>query len=163
MTLTTHAMAGGAIAVLLPNHPYLAAGLAFSSHFILDAFPHWDYPLLSYRENTHNKMESNFHAQGNGFVMDLFKTGLDALLGLTIVWLWLASGSANRWPIIAAALAGILPDPLQFLYDKIRREPLVSLQKFHIWIHTNHRMKNLRFLSFFSQILFIFILLVFLG
>jgi hypothetical protein len=47
MILSTHAIVGGAVASLLPSHPVLVAVLGFASHFVIDAIPHWDYPLQS--------------------------------------------------------------------------------------------------------------------
>jgi hypothetical protein len=41
MTATAHALVAGAIARAVPN-PYLAIPLAITSHFIIDAIPHWD-------------------------------------------------------------------------------------------------------------------------
>ena len=47
LTLTTHAIVGAAIVHFMPSHPLAAVCLAFASHFLLDAFPHWDYPIWS--------------------------------------------------------------------------------------------------------------------
>jgi hypothetical protein len=47
MILSTHAIAGAAIASFLPSHPTAAFVLGFASHFVLDAIPHWDYPIRS--------------------------------------------------------------------------------------------------------------------
>ena len=46
LTLMTHAIVGAAIVGLVPAHPLLGLSLAFASHFILDALPHWDYPIV---------------------------------------------------------------------------------------------------------------------
>jgi hypothetical protein len=45
MILSTHAIVGGAIASLFPSHPILIAAAGFTSHLVIDAIPHWDYPL----------------------------------------------------------------------------------------------------------------------
>ena len=47
MILSTHAIVGAAIASFLPSHPTTAFVLGFGSHFVLDAIPHWDYPIKS--------------------------------------------------------------------------------------------------------------------
>ena len=47
MILSTHAFVGAAIASFLPSHPTTAFVLGFASHFVLDAIPHWDYPIRS--------------------------------------------------------------------------------------------------------------------
>lgn len=41
MTITAHALVGGAIAAAFPN-PTLAFALAVASHPLLDMIPHWD-------------------------------------------------------------------------------------------------------------------------
>src|SRR5215472_8085081 len=47
MILSTHAVVGAAIASFLPSHPMAAFAPGFASHFVLDAIPHWDYPIRS--------------------------------------------------------------------------------------------------------------------
>ena len=42
VTATAHAIVAGAIAQKFPD-PFLAPLLAFVSHFIMDAVPHWDF------------------------------------------------------------------------------------------------------------------------
>lgn len=72
--------------------------------------------------------------------MDLMKIGLDFLLGFALPFLFLKFlGVPLTYTIFLGAFAGMLPDGLQFLYWKIRREPLTSLQRFHHW---NHAKKN---------------------
>jgi hypothetical protein len=40
------------------------------------------------------------------------------------------------WVVALGAIAGMLPDPLQFAYSIYPKEPLKSLQSFHAWIHS---------------------------
>jgi len=47
MTLAAHSIVGGATVSLMPTHPVLGLCLAFARHFVLDAMPHWDYPMRS--------------------------------------------------------------------------------------------------------------------
>lgn len=42
MTFTAHAIVAGSIATKVSN-PLLISTLAFGSHFLLDAIPHWDF------------------------------------------------------------------------------------------------------------------------
>jgi hypothetical protein len=39
------------------------------------------------------------------------------------------------------AVAGMLPDPLQFVYSVYPREPFKSLQRFHSWIHSKKKLR----------------------
>lgn len=45
MLATTHVIAGAAIAVTLKN-PTLIIPAALASHLVLDAIPHWNFPLV---------------------------------------------------------------------------------------------------------------------
>jgi hypothetical protein len=47
MTLSTHAIVGGAIASLMPGQPVFAFIVGVASHFAIDAIPDVDYPLYS--------------------------------------------------------------------------------------------------------------------
>jgi hypothetical protein len=47
MTLTTHAIVGGALASLFQTQPIAAIAVGVASHFAIDAIPHWVY-LRSY-------------------------------------------------------------------------------------------------------------------
>lgn len=43
--------------------------------------------------------------------------------------------------IALGAIAGMLPDALQFVHSVYQREPLKSLQRFHSWIHSKRRLQ----------------------
>jgi hypothetical protein len=61
MTLTTHALLGAAAASLFPASPALAFAAGFASHFAADALPHWDYKILSKKENKEDKLDEHFN------------------------------------------------------------------------------------------------------
>lgn len=48
MLLTVHVIAGAAVGLGLPN-PLLSAPIAFATHLVLDAIPHWNYPVPKQR------------------------------------------------------------------------------------------------------------------
>jgi hypothetical protein len=150
MTLTTHAVVGAAIASLIPEHPVLVFCAAFASHFVIDAIPHWDYAIAS---SSINPKIGAVMKYDEAFFQDVLRIGTDALLGI-LLSLWLF-GSYHPWVVLLGACAGILPDPLQFIYTRWRHEPLVSLQRFHQWIHTNIRLRNLPALGIASQLIFL--------
>jgi len=137
MILSTHAIVGGAIACLLPSHPILVAVASFASHFAIDAIPHWDYPLKSIALG---RSANNRRLKMNGlFLRDLSFIGFDACVGLALaIWLFAVPGTA--WVVALGALAGMLPDPLQFVHSIWPREPLNSLQRFHGWIHSKRKL-----------------------
>ncbi len=133
--LTTHAIVGASVASLVPAHPFAAFVIGFSSHFALDAIPHWHYPTPSVHVDLKNKMNTDM-VMGRKFFMDMGKIGLDALLGILLSFFIFRSAYPQFFSVIFwGATGGILPDALQFLYWKFRHEPIKSLQRFHIWIH----------------------------
>jgi hypothetical protein len=138
MILCTHAIVGGAIASLFPSHPILVTAAGFASHFAIDAIPHWDYPL---RSISVGKTADNRRLKIDGsLVRDLALIGVDACVGLALaVFLFATPGTA--WVIGLGAIAGMLPDPLQFVHSVYPREPLRSLQRFHSWIHSKRRLR----------------------
>jgi|SRR6185312_11319873 hypothetical protein len=138
MILSTHAVVGAAIASLFPSHPVLAIAAAFASHFAIDAIPHWDYPLQSIAigngaDNRRLKIDA-------ALVRDLGLVGFDAFAGLALAMLLFAT-PATAWIIALGAVAGMLPDPLQFAHSIYPREPLRSLQHFHSWIHSKRKLR----------------------
>jgi len=151
MILTTHAVVGGAIMKLMPHHPAIGLFLAFASHFILDAIPHWEYKLSSYDYNKKEPLKSIIHLNKK-FLGDLVKMGLDGTFGL-IFAIILFSG--NWFLIGLGAIGAMLPDFLQFVYLQIRREPFIALQKFHIWAHSKYEFEKISFAGIIPQIVII--------
>lgn len=135
MVLTTHALVGAGLAQLFPGSPALAFTAGFLSHFVLDTVPHWDYSLASSRKDVANPLNNDI-VVGRTFVADLLKIVADALLGTVLAVLFFHNGTfISLCTLMAGAMGGMLPDPLQFAYMKLRVEPLVSLQRFHVWMH----------------------------
>mgnify|MGYP000125419269 CR=1 FL=1 len=147
MVLFTHSVVGGALGSLLKSHPVLAFFAGFISHFILDAFPHWDYTLESgQKHESGNELKGDFVID-HRFLFDLVKIGTDLLVGAVIVYLFFVDNILDPILFLQSGMfwgmvGGILPDFLQFAYYKTKREPLTTLQKFHISVHTNVRLKD---------------------
>src|SRR6266550_4061628 len=129
MILSTHAIVGAAIASFLPSHPTTAFVLGFGSHFVLDAIPHWDYPISSASVNP--------------------KIGAPVTFDRALL---LFASSEGLWSILLGAFGAMLPDPLHTIHAHFPHEPLRSLQRFHRWIHTDKRIKNDIILGVGSQI-----------
>jgi hypothetical protein len=149
MILSTHAVVGGALASLFPSHPVAAIAAGFASHFVIDAIPHWDYPLksISVAQGARNQFKLD-----RLVLRDLSLIGFDALAGLLLVFALFAT-PATITSIMLGALAAMLPDPLQFAHTLYPHEPLRSLQRFHRWIHTKRQLKWPLGVS--SQVLFV--------
>src|SRR5258708_34344535 len=81
LILTTHAIVGGALASLFPTRPITAIAAGFASHFVIDAIPHWDYPLQSISvapgRRNHLRLEKPR-------LQDVALIALDACLGLPL-------------------------------------------------------------------------------
>jgi hypothetical protein len=154
MVLTTHAAIGGFIGAVAAQNPALAAVAGFSSHFIMDTIPHWDYKLSSTVVDKNDRLNTNMTIKGKAFFTDLIKIGFDFCLGIALVILLFYSES--RVVLIGAligAFCAILPDPLQFVYWKFKREPLISLQKFHAnFMHARANLNNKPFLGILCQV-----------
>lgn len=151
MILTTHAVVGGAIIKFMPHHPAAGLLLAFASHFVLDALPHWDYHLDSYKYNKKYPLKSVIYLNKK-FLGDLMKMGLDGTLGLILSIIMFSP--SLPW-VALGAISAMLPDFLQFVYLQIRREPFIILQRLHIWTHSKHRIEKFSFAGIISQIVII--------
>jgi hypothetical protein len=156
LTLTTHAVVGGAIVSLMPSFPMLGLCLAFASHFLLDAIPHLDYPIRSASVDPKIGARMRFD---RALLIDTVTIGADAVLGIVLA-VALFAAQANLLLVACGAGAAILPDALQFAYLRFRREPLASLQRFHCWIHTSNRMKRQPILGVVSQVAFVAVLVM---
>jgi len=71
---------------------------------------------------------------------DLFRTGSDFAIGLILSAILFPGAPISL--ILLGVIGGVLPDVLQLAYTKIRREPLIALQKFHGWIHSQEKIRN---------------------
>ena len=158
MTLTTHIAVGGIVASFFPTHPEIGLVAAFASHFALDAIPHFDYSLQASVKDEKNPMNNDI-ALDKRFAKDLINIGLDILIGLLILtYILIFLGKFSLPILIAGAIGGVVPDALQLVYMKFRHEPLISLQKFHIWIQRDGRLRSKPFIGILSQIAIIVII-----
>jgi hypothetical protein len=136
MILSTHAVVGAAIASLMPSHPALAFVSGIASHFVIDAIPHWDYPLRKILKpsTTARALTLNWRLFGG-----LGLIALDACVGMAVA-LWLYASPTATTAVLLGALGAILPDPLRLAHKLWPREPLRTLQRFHARIHTKRRL-----------------------
>ena len=140
MILATHSIVGATVANIFPGNPLLGFTLGFASHFLVDAIPHWHYPLATITDDKETgKALDKDMVINEHFVADLLKIGVDAMLGILVASLFLnVSQPYFLSSTLVGAAGGMLPDALQFLYWKWRHQPLLSLQRFHLWIHSKN-------------------------
>ena len=138
MTLLTHAIVGASAGKIFGGNIWIGALAAFLSHFLIDVIPHGSYPLnLTANLPDRRNPENNFIVIDKSFFKDLIKMGADFFLGLIFAQLfWNGPSLEIDNEVLLFSLLGTLPDALQFVYYKLRIEPLTSLQKFHLFIHT---------------------------
>ena len=139
MTLTAHAITGAALASLVPDQPLVGFAVGFISHFVLDAIPHWDYKLSSKKEDGNNHMNDDMVINKN-FIKDILKISFDGILGLLFAYfIFVFYFKFSTFVVLSGVIGAMMPDALQFVYMKWRHEPLISLQKFHLWIHADKK------------------------
>lgn len=154
MILSTHMVIGAAAASFFPRNPETGFLAAFASHFLADAIPHWHYQLASLVRGKENRLNADRIVNtdmiiGKAFIFDMAKIGLDCMIGFTLGLLIFGPVPA----FFVGIVGGVLPDFLHFIYWKVRREPLTSLQRFHEWIHAKNRELDSRpFLGLSSQL-----------
>src|SRR3989344_701948 len=99
MTATAHTLVSGAIAASIPN-PAISLPLAFTSHFIMDTVPHWDF-------GTNWRSRSKL-ATGTIAI-------LDTVLGFTLTY-FIFGGKVPFVVLFAAMALGNLPVWLEAPY-----------------------------------------------
>lgn len=107
MTATNHALTGAVVAMAI-RQPLLAIPIAFLSHFVLDAIPHFGI-----HEDDHSKRNNHW----------LFRTviSVDTVVAATMLITipLLANENSSWWIILLGMLAGIAPDTV-WIYRFVR-------------------------------------------
>jgi hypothetical protein len=98
MTITAHALVGGAIAAAIPN-PMLGFSLALLSHPLLDIIPHWD---------------EGWNWRKKGKIRLFAECFIDLSIGVLLTYLFF--GSVPVWYLLLAIFGSILPDLLEAPY-----------------------------------------------
>ncbi|MCX6813375.1 MAG: hypothetical protein NTV77_02785 [Candidatus Azambacteria bacterium] len=113
MILASHIIVSGLLGATTQNY-FLAAVFGFTSHYILDAIPHWDY--LSDEFELRTKTEKDF-IKNKKFWRELINVALDILIGLGLLFIFLKYyKNPQIIPAIIGISFGVLPDPLGLLY-----------------------------------------------
>lgn len=154
MTLAPHGILGAFVAakVSQATHPALGLILAFLSHFLLDAIPHWDYLISSLKKARF--LSAKELVKNYDFWRDILSITLDLLICLIAVIILFEN--LPQFPIaLAGAFTAILPDLLQFLHWLFPSSHLLQLfKKFHHQFHASKKPKS-NFLGFLEQVILV--------
>jgi len=122
MIITPH-MLVGAVVGAHSSHLWSAFILGLFSHCLLDVFPHWDYlDKVKIKNPDHLK-----------------KIGLDFILGSLLI-LFLTWSSSQKFFILVALAAALLPDCLEVFYTNFNIRWLKPLSQIHHKIHFQKRL-----------------------
>ncbi|MBA3551131.1 hypothetical protein H0W32_02910 [Patescibacteria group bacterium] len=95
------------------------------------------------------------------FLVDLVKIGFDFWIGIGLVIVAYYQFPTQVFlAALVGALMGLIPDPLQFVYWKTRWKWMLPLQKFHMWMHSENRLKGHPILGILSQTAIMAVLLI---
>jgi len=119
---TVHMLSGAAIGKMI-GAPELTIPLAFLSHFILDAIPHYDTPGIT---------DYNEHGITKKNIGELLVKGSEPVFGI-ILTIILAYQNPNLFlPILLGAFFAVFPDILEFLMREFRLNKAIKfLERFH--------------------------------
>lgn len=139
MILAAHAITGAATALILKNHLFVGLPAALLSHFVLDAIPHWHYPIAGLKQELKNLQKLNGHLPklNKEVIQNLATIGMDFATGIGASVLYgLQFAPTDILLILGGAVLGVIPDFLQLLYFLFPVFPLAQIQHFHLGIHS---------------------------
>ena len=146
MFITVHAAAGGAIGQFI-HEPWLAFGIGFASHFVLDMIPHGDEGIIKWKwfKTVRNRI--------------IAASALDFLALLCISSIWLYTVPAAQFPGMVYGMAGaILPDALWGFHELTGAPFLNWYRRLHSNMHDIFKSKLNIKQGFFIQIPLLIIL-----
>jgi hypothetical protein len=129
MILTPHAIIGAAVSSALPGYPVLGFFLAIASHYIVDLIPHNHYEhsrFIIKETKSIASLVNNIEA-----VYQLLMICFDFFIGLFFAMFIFSRDWDTLLIVLLGVAGGVLPDFLRFFYYKYKKEPFVSLAKFH--------------------------------
>lgn len=142
-------MAGAVTKLVGTQNPLAGFALGVASHYVIDAFPHWDYKPSIITKDPKNPRDVVVNLSPKVVLVDGATIAFDALVGAAVLF---ASWKSDNIPLLAAAaLGGILPDALQMVYGVIKKFPFTFTQSIHDFFHTTNRLTFTRF-AFVSQL-----------
>jgi hypothetical protein len=117
MTATGHALIGTVIAAKVGN-PALAIPIAFASHFLADALPHWDTATNRCKKNAKRFFLETLADVTTGFILSW----------ILIIWLFPATNLAYAFLLIIVSQS---PDwfTAPYLFFNMKFQPFLAIYK----------------------------------
>ena len=160
MTLTTHAIVGASIASLFPEHPILAFGLAYASHYVSDMIPHTElFPEhFIIAKSDANATESSAKELKLAFQdakssLGFLLIGVDFVAAIILCLLIFVRDEKSLLIVVIGFAGGVLPDFFQFVYYKSRKMPWIIFQKIHDFFHSKKKMQDKPIIGSIAQLI----------
>ncbi len=131
---------------MVVKQPALALPLAFASHFVLDAIPHYNPPgVVAQKFEGFSKNWSKKLASKN--FLPIFVVDMTLFVFILLIFPWLAPTGVSPWTVFFSALLAASPDFIggRFLAYKIlgikhkNSTNKSTFTRFHIWIQWMER------------------------
>ncbi len=136
MILLTHGLVGGALASVVPDNMPALFVLSFTSHLVLDMIPHWQYDVPDIDKT---KGITGLRLRTQGVSRSIVYVAIDGGLGVVApLAVALCAGTVPLHMVLIGALAGILPDFLQFVYIKTHTRLLYHYMQVHVILNKVH-------------------------
>lgn len=134
MILVAHILLGALIGLTAPHRYWLVFVVAFASHFLLDAIPHYEYKIQLLKDRAEEKRGIlNIFRDKKAFLV-LGKIAFDFLLGLLVVISLVWFSPAKQYALVGA-LSAALPDGLLAIYWATKTPLLEKLARLHCFVH----------------------------
>ncbi len=134
MILASHIIVSGLVGSAAKNY-FAAAFFGFTSHYILDTLPHWDYSIDDFSPESPSGLFKTKNAWRN-----IAKLATDVAGGIIVLLILLnriyQNNIENIAPVFIGAVFGVLPDALQLLYWKTKTPYLKWLSDIHAFTHS---------------------------
>jgi hypothetical protein len=149
MILTSHAIVGASLANVLPNNPVVGFGLAFISHYAIDMIPHTDYDISNFLQHETKTIKSIL--RNAGAALHLLFIVADFIFAILLCILFFVRDGKSLTITLMGITGGVLPDFLQFLYFKYKKQPWIFFQRIHDKFHFTKELRNQEFWGIFFQ------------
>lgn len=156
MILSSHVIVASIAAAPLLARPLNFANaffiffISFTSHFLIDMIPHWDYKMFLFPKKDG---EISFFYKKYFLLKDLLKNFLDGAMGLfgAILIIGLPADFMEFLAFGLMVFGAIFPDVLEALFAIKKWHVLEPLHKFHNVIHGRRVFRNRPFYGFVFQ------------